>query len=156
MSEATQFFNNQKQSNALRLNTAAPCRVISYDESTRTAKIQPLFMTKEVGKEPKTPSPIENVPVSFQRYKLNNNESISISTDAGTHSQRSGSGSHNHNSLTFNQSVEMVPDLQKDDIVLVVFAQRALDNVKGGKVAYPSITRHHSKKDAMIVGILPI
>ncbi|WP_157930360.1 Gp138 family membrane-puncturing spike protein [Mycobacteroides abscessus] len=154
MSEATRFFNNLSYQVAMTINTAMPCKVISYNESKRTAKIQPLFMTKEVGREPEALPPIDGVPVLFQRYKINNLKPISISTDAGEHAQYTGSGGHEHKSLTFKQSVEMIPDLRSGDVVLVVFSQRALDNVSSGKVAYPGINRHHDLQDAVIVGVI--
>lgn len=45
------------------------------------------------------------------------------------------------------------PPYKKGDIVLLVFAQRALDNVIGtGKEADPEITRMHALDDAIVVG----
>lgn len=154
MSEATRFFNNLSYQVAMTINTAMPCKVLAYNESKRTAKIQPLFMTKEVGQSPEALPPIDGVPVLFQRYKLNNNKSISVTTDAGEHSQYTGSGAHAHNALTFKESVEMIPDLRSGDVVLVVFSQRALDNVMTGRVSYPGINRHHDIQDAVIVGVM--
>lgn len=154
MSEATHFFNNLVHRVSMNINTSMPCKVISFDEATITAKVQPLFMTKEVGREPEALKPIEGVPVLFQRYKVKNLEPISVTTDAGEHGQYTGSGAHMHNILTFKESVEMIPDLRPDDVVMVVFSQRALDNVLSGQVAYPGINRHHDIQDAVIVGLM--
>ena len=130
VSEATKFFRNFIEGALLGINTAMPCEVISYNESDLTAKIQPLFMTKEVGREPEALPVLDNVPVLFQRFKF-------VDRDNGSH--------------TVTQ--DFIPILKSGDIVLCVFVQRAMDNVMDGKVAYPSINRHHSLKDAVIVGV---
>jgi hypothetical protein len=154
MSNSINFFKGLITESIMNLHTAMPCKVLNYDESSRRAKIQPLFMMKEIGEEPEALKPIENVPVLYQRYKLNNNEPISVETDTGEHSQYQGSGAHNHNSLTYTQSVEMVPDLRSGDVVLAVFCQRAIDGVLDGKIAYPDASRTHDVHDAVIVGVI--
>lgn len=150
MSEATRFFNNLAHKVAMVINTAMPCKVLSFDESTSTAKIQPLFMVKEVGKAPEALSPIEGVPVLGMRYKIKSPYGASISGLVGVHGPVDGSNSV----IAPKQEIEYVPFLKKGDIVYAVFAQRALDNVLGGKVAYPEINRHHDTQDAVIVGLM--
>lgn len=131
MSNATKFFKNLIESALLGVNTCMPCKVLSYDETTRRAKIQPLFMTKTINGEPEPLPVLDNVPVLFQRFKYTDR-------DNGNH--------------TVTQ--EMIPVLEKDDVVLVVFAQRALDKVLNGQMAYPEINRRHSLNDGVIVGVL--
>ena len=123
---ALTFIEDQIQESLMNLNTAMPCKVLSYNQGARTAKIQPLYMSKEVGQQPEPLSPIEDVPVLFQRFQVN----------GGT-------------------PQEYMPVLNAGDIVFVVFAQRALDNVLSGHIAYPEFHRHHSLRDAVITGVFP-
>lgn len=46
------------------------------------------------------------------------------------------------------------PFYEKDDIVLVIFAERALDYVLEGKMADPKYKRKHDLTDAIIIGLL--
>lgn len=131
MSEATRFFSNLMHQVAMNINTAMPCKVLSYNKEKRTAKIQPLFMVKEVGREPEPLPPIDNVPVLFHRFEF-------IDLDDGEKTV----------------TREFVPVLRSGDVVLAVFAQRALDNVMSGRIAYPGINRHHDLQDAIIVGVM--
>lgn len=131
VSEATRFFNNLLHKMAMSINTSMPCKVVSYNKSKRTAKIQPLFMTKEVGHEPEELPPISDVPVLFQRFEF-------VDMDNG------------NNTVTR----DFIPVLKKDDVVLVVFSQRALDNAMNGRISYPGIHRHHDLQDAVVVGVL--
>lgn len=153
MSNTMRYFEHVKSAVLTSVNTAMPCKVLAYNEADRTAKIQPLFKAKEVGKEPKNLPPIEGVPVLFQRYKAQNNGPISIKTDTAPHSQYSGSGEHIHNVITFTEAIEMIPDLRVGDVVLVVFCQRAIDEAQNGKNVYPGISRMFSIQDAVIVGV---
>jgi hypothetical protein len=124
MSNSTSFFNGLLAETILNLHTAMPCKVLSYNESTRRAKIQPLFMMKEIGHDPEPLAPVEDVPVLYQRYKVNGN----IQT--------------------------YIPVLTTGDVVLAVFCQRAIDDVLTGKVAYPDTNRTHDVHDAVVVGVL--
>lgn len=122
--KVVQFLNGFIDEKLLNLNTAMPCRVISYDESKRRASVQPLFMVKEVGRAPEALPPIQDVPVLKQRFKL-------------------GAG----------EPQEYVPVYEPGDVVLVAFAQRAIDDVLGGQMAYPG-TRRHDLTDAVILGVI--
>lgn len=124
MSQATRFFNRLVSSAMLKLNTVMPCKVVDYNKETREAKIQPLFMVKDYGQDPEKLPALEDVPVMGHRYEIDGTEK------------------------------EYIPMLKKGDLVVVVFAQRALDNVLDGDVAYPEIQRHHDLQDAIIIGIL--
>ena len=88
------------------------------------ATIQPLYMKVSKHEEGPYP-PIEGVPVLKQRFKVNDGAP---------------------------QTYEAV--YQKGDIVLVVFSERALDNVMTGKIAHPEFNRRHSINDAVIVGLI--
>lgn len=153
MSNASTFFDGLLGSALVGINTAMPCKVLSYDTSTCTAKIQPLFKAKEVNKEPQSLPPIEGVPVLFQRYKVHNNNVVAVTTDKGAHAQYTGTGEHEHKKLTFAESVEMIPDLVVGDVVLAVFCQRAIDQAQQGENVYPGTARMFSIHDAVIVGV---
>lgn len=153
MSNTSAFFEGFKGALLASLNTSMPCKVLAYDANTCTAKIQPLFKSKEVNKEPVSLPPIEGVPVLFQRYKVHDNNKIAITTDKGPHGQAAGTGEHIHNELTFTESVEMIPDLKAGDIVLAVFCQRAIDEAQNGANVYPDTARMFSIHDAVIVGV---
>ncbi|RUL56456.1 Gp138 family membrane-puncturing spike protein [Lysinibacillus antri] len=153
MSNTGQYFGSVKGTLLTSINTAMPCKILSYNDSQRTAKIQPLFMVKEVGQEPTSLPPIEDVPVLFQRYKVHNNAPISITTDTAPHPQYTGTGEHVHNAITFTESVEMIPDLRPGDVVLAVFCQRSIDEAQNGQNVYPGTARMFSIHDAVIVGV---
>ncbi|WP_313150941.1 Gp138 family membrane-puncturing spike protein [Lysinibacillus capsici] len=153
MSNASAFFGGLMGGALVGINTAMPCKVLSFDASTCTAKIQPLFKAKEIDKEPKSLPPIEGVPVLFQRYRVHDNRKIVIATDKGAHGQSTGTGEHVHNELTFTESVEMIPDLIAGDVVLAVFCQRAIDEAQRGSDVYPGTARMFSIHDAVVVGV---
>ncbi|TQR21792.1 Gp138 family membrane-puncturing spike protein [Psychrobacillus vulpis] len=143
MSNSSEFYSNFKNQILLSINTCMPCEVISYNEDSRTAKVQPLFMVKEVNRAPEKLSVLEDVPVLFERVKLKNNTAISISIPNSDHTQ-----------ITFNEPVELVPSINSGDIVLAVFAQRSIDDAVDGKLVYPGASRLFDIHDAIIVGLL--
>lgn len=153
MSNTSAFFEGFKGAILASLNTSMPCKVLQYDTSSCTAKIQPLFRSKEVGKDPVDLPPIEDVPVLFQRYKVHNNAKIAVTTDKGPHGQAAGTGEHIHNELQFTESVEMIPDIKVGETVLAVFCQRAIDEAQNGANVYPGTARMFSIHDAVIVGV---
>ena len=153
MTNMTEYFGSLQQGVLMNLNTAMPCEVLSYDETKRMAKIQPLFKVKEYGQNESSLAPIENVPVLFQRYKVHNNTPISITTDNAPHAQYSGTGEHVHNEITFTESVEMIPDLRNGDIVQVIFNQRSIDEAMNGNNVFPGTSRMFDIHDAVIVGV---
>lgn len=125
MSNSTEFYANFKNQILLSINTCMPCKVISYNEGSRTAKIQPLFKVKEINRAPEKLSVLEDVPVLKQKYKVNS-----------------------------GAVQEYVPVLSAGDTVLAVFAQRAIDDAADGKLVYPGASRVFDVHDAIIVGIL--
>ncbi|WP_341320819.1 Gp138 family membrane-puncturing spike protein [Solibacillus sp. FSL H8-0523] len=124
MSNTSAFFEGYRSEILTSINTAMPCKVLSFDEATCTAKIQPLFKTKEFNKEPLALAPIEDVPVLYQRFKMHNTSEI----------------------------IEFYPHLQAGDVVQVVFNQRAIDDAQNGSIVYPG-ARMFSVHDAVIVGV---
>lgn len=124
MTNMTEFFKMLQHEVFMNLNTAMPCKVLAYDETKRLAKIQPLFMVKEFGEEPTKLSVIENVPVLFQKYRVNGGE---------------------------KQNYE--PFLEPTDTVLAVFCQRAIDEAMKGNNIYPGTARMFDIHDAVIVGV---
>lgn len=123
MSNSTNFFADFRLGILTSINTAMPAKILSYDESTCTAKIQPLFKVKEKGKEPQSLPAIEGVHALKQKYKVNGGAE-----------------------QTFT------PALNTGDVVLVVFSQRALDSAIDGNIVYPAKNRMFSIHDAVIVG----
>lgn len=55
---------------------------------------------------------------------------------------------------TGGASIEYVPDLKPNDVVLAVVADHEIRNGMTGSVAPPDSTRQHDVNDAIIVGIL--
>ena len=127
MPDAEEFLKTFIRQHLLHLHTAMPARIVSYDETRRRATIQPLHMTKEVGRPPRELPIVQNVPVLAQRFRVNGGE-----------------------------PQEYVPVYEPGDIVFVAFSERALDSVLagGGRPVLPDSTRHHSLNDAVILGRL--
>ncbi|KOP82013.1 hypothetical protein AMS60_05655 [Bacillus sp. FJAT-21945] len=142
MSNSIAFFKGLLTESILNLHTAMPCKVLSFDESSMRAKIQPLFMMKEIGGDPEPFSPIEDVPVLYERYKVNNANSFSMKINGITQAAQ------------IDQELVFSPSLKAGDVVLAVFCQRAIDDVLNGKIAYPEINRAHDIQDAVIVGVI--
>ncbi len=132
-------FKHMIEEQMLNLHTAMPCKVLSFNESEKTAKIQPLYKYKERNQEPITRAPIEGVPVLYQRFKT-------VDTRATSEEPLQ---------YTDEEVIrEFIPILNPGDVVMVVFSERALDDVMGGSVAYPSAHRHHNLHDAVIIGVI--
>jgi len=89
------------------------------------AVLRPLFLRTTKDSKNIPYEPIISVPCIKQRLKVNNGEP---------------------------QVYE--PVYYKGDIVFVVFSERALDNVLGGKLADPEFNRRHAIEDAVIVGLI--
>ncbi|WP_088005598.1 Gp138 family membrane-puncturing spike protein [Indiicoccus explosivorum] len=124
MSEDMSFFRKFKQDILLSINTSMPAKVISYDKAQREAKVQPLYKSKEKGREPVTLPVLESVPVLFQRFEVDGVER------------------------------EYLPVIRAGDIVLLSFSQRELDDALTGQPAYPSPNRLFPLTGAVIVGVI--
>lgn len=120
------FLDGVIEEKLLNLHTTMPAKVLTYDEAAKRATVQPLYLTKEIG----APAPvllpvIENVPVVGWRVRNADGTAAMIE-----------------------------PIFQAGDIVYLAFCERALDEVLGGRAAYPSINRRHNLTDAVILGVL--
>ena len=182
MADSTMFFENFRTQMLLSINTAMPCKVLSYDEEKRQAKIQPLFMTKEIGRASEKMSVIEDVPVLWQRMRVHKKEFFKAEVpegehihekgehthSGGGHAQYTGSGVHSHDGgahmhdggkhthkkmKVTEDFIDLHPVLKAGDTVLAVFGQRAIDEAQEGKLSYPGAARIMSVHDAIIVGI---
>lgn len=122
MPKADAFLNELIEEKILKVNTGMPCKVVTFVNGKAT--VQPLFMKKFKGSEPRMRPVIQEVPVLKHRFQIDGVEK------------------------------EYAPVYKKGDVVYVVFAQRALDNVLSGEIAYPEYNRHHAIQDAVIVGLM--
>ncbi len=125
MSSLLKFMKALLEERIAEIHTCMPCRVLSFNEAKGTADVVPLFMRKYVDTPASEYSPIMAVPVLRRKYK----------DDSGV--------------IKLEQVF-----YEKGDIVVVSFAERALDNVITGKIADPKYSRKHDLKDAIIIGHL--
>lgn len=125
MAQDTRFFKNFRNQILLGINTAFPAKVLTFDETTLEAKIQPLFKVKEVNEDPEALEPIEGVPVLKQRYRVNG-----------------------------GSAQQYTPTFDRGDIVLCICAQRSLDDAADGKPYYAGKSRILDIQDAVIVGVM--
>lgn len=125
MTESAMFLQEFKEQILLAVNTCYPARVLSFDEKNLEAKIQPLFMTKDINEEAEIQDVLEGVPLLFQRYRINNG---------------------------IPQKYQ--PVVQKGDVVLCVIAQRSLDDLDTGRPYYAGKARIMNMQDSVIVGVI--
>lgn len=117
----------------LSVNTSMPAKVLSYDKDSREAKVQPLYKSKEIGRDPVDLPVLEGVPALFQRFEFKYADSPGGERTATS---------------------EMVPVLQPGDVVLISFSQRELDDALSGQVVYASPNRLFPLTSAVIVGVI--
>lgn len=123
MANDTSFYEQFARNIKLSIHTLAPARVVSFNETKRTADIEILFMSRdEEGNVEKYPL-IQGAPVLGHRYKV----------DGIT--------------KTFS------PILQSGDVVFVGFAERAMDHLNDSKPFDPQYLRTHSIMDAVVLGV---
>lgn len=125
MAESAMFLQEFKEQILLAVNTCYPARVLSFDENNSEAKIQPLFMTKDVNEDPETQDVLEGVPLMFQRYRVNNSTTQTYK-----------------------------PVVQKGDVVMCIVAQRSLDDADTGRPYYAGKARIMNMQDSVIVGVI--
>lgn len=124
MKEAYNALNDWLEERLLQLHTGFFAKVISYDESSRRAVIQPLQKRKELGFEAEDYAVIQNVPVTSQRFRINGVEYM----------------------------CPLI--LKEGDTVYASCAQREIDNVLNGQSRLPSSFRRHSMNDAVITAVV--
>lgn len=141
MAKDTTFLDAFAQQIKLSIHTIAPAKVVKYDENKQKADIQLLFMTvyKDGTKEPYRL--LEDVPVMFQRFKLNKGQSFTAVINGVS------------KTVQIEQDLVYAPFLRAGDIVVVGFAERALDNLTN-RPFDPEYHRTHSVQDAIVLGVL--
>lgn len=108
------------------LHTAMPCKVERYNESEGTADVVPLFMRVYADGRKEAYSIVTNVPAVKRKWKDSQGE-VRVES----------------------------PFFEAGDVVLVVFAERAIDNAMVSRSPVdPGSSRKHDIDDAIIVGLL--
>lgn len=141
MAKDTKFLDAFARQIKLSIHTIAPAKVVKYDENKQKADIQLLFMTVYADGTKEPYRLLEGVPVMFQRFKLNKGQSFSIKINGVTQTAQ------------VEQDLVYAPFLRAGDIVVVGFAERALDNLTN-RPFDPEYHRTHSVQDAIVLGVL--
>lgn len=118
MAYAHKLFKQIINEHLYNLHTAMPCKIVKYDPINLEADVQPLFQRRKQGKVHEYPL-IEKVPVVKSLVKC---------------ADPKGECSCGH-----------YFELEKDQKVLVVFAERALDYVGD---------RKHDLRDALVIAVM--
>lgn len=123
--EALRFFDDLLSERLAHLHTCMPARVVRFDALAMTADVQPLFMRRFEGR------PAEALPLLLGLPVLRRK------VDAGGLVQVDS------------------PVLEPGDIVVVLFAERALDRAMiSDEPADPEHGRRHALEDGIILGLL--
>lgn len=141
MAKDTKFLDAFARQIKLSIHTIAPAKVVRFKENERKADIQLLFMTVYADGTKEPYGMIEDVPVLYQRFKLNQGKSFTAKINGVTQT------------VQVEQDLVYTPFLRAGDIVLVGFAERALDNLTN-KPFDPEFHRTHDVQDAVILGVL--
>lgn len=143
------------ESKLLTLHTAYLARVIETSADGTKAKIQPLTMFKEYGKEAKLYAVIPDVPIlNHARWKVES-KAITFVTDVSI--TTSGAQGYLTDVLlqkkTQTEHFAVLSAVSSGDIVFCVCAERDISEAKKGNISVPNIGRH-SLSDSVIVGVL--
>lgn len=149
MPKSTNAMGTIMQNIKMQIHTNAVASVVTYYEDTQEADIQPLFMMCSHGGELTKLAMINRVPVAGMRYKINHIIPSIITGLVGVHGGVDGGGA----AIEIPGEIEFTPSLHPGDIVVVAFAERAMDNLTTEPFD-PDSTRTHHIQDAMITGIL--
>ncbi|MED5050665.1 hypothetical protein P9850_02110 [Anoxybacillus rupiensis] len=141
MAKDTKFLDAFARQIKLSIHTIAPAKVVRFSETKQTADIQLLFMTVYADGTKEPYGMIEDVPVLYQRFKLNQGQSFTATINGVTQT------------VQVEQDLVYTPFLRAGDIVVVGFAERALDNLTN-RPFDPEFHRTHSVQDAIILGVL--
>lgn len=141
MAKDTKFLDAFARQIKLSIHTMAPAKVVKYDENKQRADIQLLFMTVYADGTKEPYRLLEDVPVMFQRFKLNKGQPFTAIINGVTQT------------VQIEQDLVYTPFLRAGDIVVVGFAERALDNLTN-KPFDPEFHRTHSVQDAIVLGVL--
>ena len=142
-------FENMMENKLKSLHTAYLAKVISTDG--KTAKIQPLGMTKAYGESAQAQSPLSNVPIlQSARYKTTE-KTLNYVTGINT---TKSNGNITDISLVKGSVDVLVPtQIAAGDIVLCVCCERDITDAKRGNNSVPALGRH-SMSSSVIVGVL--
>jgi hypothetical protein len=141
MAKDTKFLDAFARQIKLSIHTIAPAKVVRFKENERKADIQLLFMTVYADGTKEPYGMIEDVPVLYQRFKLNKGQSFAAKINGVTQM------------VQIEQDLVYTPFLRAGDIVLVGFAERALDNLTN-RPFDPEFHRTHDVQDAVVLGVL--
>lgn len=141
MANDTKFLDAFARQIKLSIHTMAPAKVVKYNENKQRADIQLLFMTVYADGTKEPYRLLEDVPVMFQRFKLNKGQSFTAIINGVSQT------------VQVEQDLVYTPFLRAGDIVWVGFAERALDNLTN-KPFDPEFHRTHSVQDAVVLGVL--
>lgn len=133
------IFEELIEEKLLQLHTAFLAKVLETDG--KTAKIQPLNMIKQKGKDAQKRAPIENVPI-LQSVKKFKEESYQCPISFDGSSVKKEERKH-----------ILINNVEKDDIVFCLCSERNIGEAKNGVVAVPTIG-HHAIQDSIIIGVL--
>lgn len=143
-------FENMVNNKLLNLHTAYLAKVIS--SNGKTAKIQPLGMTKAYGEKAQKQSPLSKVPIATKKFvnksvKVVSGVSYDVKKDGDTVTDVKINVSH----TTLN--IPQIEPISAGDIVICVCCERDITEAKKGNNSTPAIG-HHSMSDSVIVGVL--
>lgn len=141
MAKDTKFLDAFARQIKLSIHTMAPAKVVKYDENKQRADIQLLFMTVYADGTKEPYRLLEDVPVMFHRFKLNKGRSFTATINGVSQT------------VQIEQDLVYAPFLRAGDIVVVGFAERALDNLTN-RPFDPEYHRTHSVQDAIVLGVL--
>jgi Phage protein Gp138 N-terminal domain len=141
MAKDTKFLDAFARQIKLSIHTIAPAKVVKFHENECKADIQLLFMTVYKDGTKESYGLLEGVPVQFQRFKLNKGQPFPIKINGVTQTAQ------------IEQDLVYTPFLRPGDIVVVGFAERALDNLTN-RPFDPEFHRTHSVQDAIVLGVL--
>ena len=124
----------------LGLHTAYIGKVLATDGET--AKIQPLCLWKEYGKEAQRTAVISSVPIlESARYHVRRKELRYVSNVV------------DHAASFQSENVAVLEPIAAGDIVFCVCADRNISEAKRGREALPPVG-HHNLSDSVVVGVI--
>ena len=126
------FIENIVDKKIYDVHTAYLAKVLAVNGSK--AKIQPLGMIKQYGETAKNQAVVSNVPIAQSARRKITPKRITI-----------------ENVSVMSAEYESI---SAGDIVVCVCCDRDITDAKNGKNSVPSVGRHHSLSDSVIVGIL--
>lgn len=131
------IFEEIIESKLLNMHTAYLAKIISTNG--KTAKIQPLGMTKAYGEKAQAQSVLSNVPIAATVHKVEENTyTVVTSVEPVQETQI---------------TVPKIVPIGVGDIVVCICCERDISDAKNGKNSVP-VGVHHSMSSSVIVGVL--